>query len=105
MRLSYWRGCKDHEVDLGAESGAELIPFEVKYRAQHTGLRDLKGLLELCATKHISRGDVVTRSLSDFGPLEGLPANGEQAPTRIMRIPAPLLCYWMGATEISSDDT
>ncbi len=102
LRFSYWRGKRDHEVDLVAELGGELIPFEVKYRAQHTGAPDLKGLLELCRAKQIARGYVVTKSLDDFGPLAGLPASapGDAAAPQIMRIPAPLLCYWMGAMEL-----
>lgn len=97
MRFTYWRGKKDHEVDLVAEVGGVLIPFEVKYRAQHTGLRDLKGLLELCRQKSIDRGYVVTKSLDDFGAIKELP----DTDARIMRIPAPLLCYWMGKSELS----
>jgi predicted AAA+ superfamily ATPase len=103
VRFTYWRGKKDREVDLVAEVGAEIIPFEVKYRAQHTGARELKGLIELCEQKRISRGYVVTKSLDDFGPMTGLPQTGETR-TQIMRIPAPLLCYWMGATEIATAD-
>jgi len=90
--------------------GGELIPFEVKYRAQHTGARELKGLIELCRAKRIARGYVVTKSLDDFEPLQGMPAyppdSAPGAPTaaaQIMRIPAPLLCYWMGAAEIPGD--
>lgn len=93
VRFTYWRGKKDREVDLVAEINGQLIPFEVKYRAQHTGVRDLKGLLELCEQKAISRGYVITKALDDFGKLPDMP--------HIMRIPAPLLCYWMGATELS----
>jgi len=103
VRFTYWRGKKDREVDLVAEVNGEVIPFEVKYRSQHTGLRELKGLVELCEQKHISRGYVVTKSLDDFGLLAGLPSQADpgHAPiTQIMRIPAPLLCYWMGATEV-----
>ena len=103
VRFSYWRGKREHEVDLVAEVGGELIPFEVKYRAQHTGARELKGLIELCQAKRIARGYVVTKSLDDFGPLRGLPVSStdaQTAATQIMRIPAPLLCYWMGATEL-----
>jgi hypothetical protein len=106
VRFCYWRGKKDREVDLVAEVGGEIIPFEVKYRAQHTGARDLKGLVELCAQKRISRGYVVTKSLDDFGVMTGLPqpaAEGAQPPAQIMRIPAPLLCYWMGAAEIATE--
>lgn len=74
----------------------------MKYRAQHTSVRELKGLMELCESKRISRGYVVTKLLDDFGPIAGLqPAQGgDSGSTQIMRIPAPLLCYWMGATEL-----
>lgn len=106
MRFSYWCGKREHEVDLVAEVGGELIPFEVKYRAQHTGARELKGLIELCQAKHIARGYVVTKSLDDFGPMPGLASTAQDTPsvgTQIMRIPAPLLCYWMGATETPTE--
>ncbi|MGC4078074.1 MAG: ATP-binding protein [Rubrivivax sp.] len=103
VRFSYWRGKREHEVDLVAEAGGELVPFEVKYRAQHTGTRELKGLIELCRTQRIARGYVVTKSLDDFGPLQGLPEDAAQAGTQIMRVPAPLLCWWMGASEIPAD--
>ncbi len=45
----------------------KIIPFEVKYRSQHTNTKALKGLLELCQKKNIDRGYVVTKSLDDFG--------------------------------------
>jgi predicted AAA+ superfamily ATPase len=111
VRFSYWRGKREHEVDLVAEVGGELIPFEVKYRAQHTGARELKGLIELCQAKRIARGYVVTKALDDFGPTHGLPGSSPDsaspapaAATQIMRIPAPLLCYWMGATELPTGE-
>jgi predicted AAA+ superfamily ATPase len=105
VRFSYWRGKRGHEVDLVADVGGELIPFEVKYRARHTGARELRGLIELCQAKHIARGYVVTKSLDDFGPMPGLPlADAAQAPTQVMRIPAALLCYWMGATQAPAVD-
>ncbi|MDM7456057.1 MULTISPECIES: hypothetical protein [Tepidimonas] len=56
MRFSYWRGKKDWEVALVAKVGGELFPFEVKYRAQYTGVRELNGLIELCQAKRIARG-------------------------------------------------
>ena len=104
VRFTYWRGKKDREVDLVAEVDGEIIPFEVKYRARHTGARDLKGLLELCEQQRISRGYVVTKTLNDFGPMTELPrTENEPSSTQIMRIPAPLLCYWIGATETSTE--
>jgi len=101
VRFSYWRGKRDHEVDLVAEANGRLVPFEVKYRLQHTGKRELKGLAELCATKDIRQAYVVTRALEDFGPLtNGQPAS--DGATAILRVPAPLLCYWLGASELDS---
>jgi hypothetical protein len=47
---------------------------------------------------------VVNKSLDDFGPMQGLsPSGTEPAATQIMRISAPLLCYWMGETELPGD--
>jgi predicted AAA+ superfamily ATPase len=100
VAFSYWRGRKDHEVDLVAQVGQDLVPFEVKYRAQHTGARELKGLIELCEQKHIERGYVVTKALDDFGPLASLPPT---ATAGIMRVPAPLLCWWLGESEVLSN--
>ena len=97
-RFTYWRGTRDREVDVVAEVDGQLIPYEVKYRAQHAGAGDVKGLLEFCGEKQVEHGYVVTRSLRDFGPMPGLPANMK---TRIMRIPAPLLCYWTGEADNS----
>ncbi len=92
VRFSYWRGKKEHEVDIIAESEGGYTPFEVKYRGQHSGARDLKGLLEFMEEKKTGRGFVVTKSPDDMGPLEFDGA----AKSRIMRVPAPLLCYWLG---------
>lgn len=100
VRFSYWRGKRDREVDLIADIGHELIPFEVKYRAQHTGLRELKGLVELLESGRAARGYVITKTLSDFGLM---PVDATSS-LQIMRIPAPLLCYWMGAAERNVSD-
>jgi len=96
VRFSYWRGHKDHEVDLVAQIGEQIIPFEVKYRSQHTNAKALKGLLELCQKKQITYGYVVTKSLEDFGIMKNLPDTN----AKIMQIPATLLCYWMGESEL-----
>lgn len=102
VRFSYWRGKKDHEVDVVAEIGEHITPFEVKYRSQHTDSRDLKGLFELCKKKEsISHAYVVTKSLNDFGLLP----HAEPINARVMRLPAPLLCYWMGRAELQQTDS
>ena len=96
VRFTYWRGTNNNEVDLVAELGDKLIPFEVKYRSQHTGVRDLKGLLQLFEDKRVDRAYVVTKSPDDLGTLPGAKATKI---SRIMRVPAPLLCYWLGEAE------
>jgi len=96
VKFSYWRGKRNWEVDLVAEVAGQLIPFEVKYKAQQTALSDLKGLPEFCREKGADRGYVVTKSLEDFG----LIPRKDQSTTPLLRIPATLLCYWMGEMEI-----
>ena len=79
-----------------AEVAGEYIPFEVKYRTQRTSLQDLRGFLEFCDQKNVKRGYIVTKSIDDFGLLEK-----SSNKTQILRIPATLLCYWMGEMEIN----
>lgn len=93
-RFTYWRGTKDQEVDIVMEIGGQIIPFEVKYRSQ-PALTDLKGLFELCKVKPIKHGYVVTKSVNDFGLLAG-------AGTKILKIPACLLCYWISNPRFAS---
>jgi uncharacterized protein len=94
IRFSYWQGKDKKEVDVIAEIGEKIVPFEIKYRAHHTNAQDFKGLIELCRSKKIEYGYLVTKSLDDFGLLEN--ANIAKTSARIMRIPAALLCYWLG---------
>jgi predicted AAA+ superfamily ATPase len=95
--FSYWRGRKNEEVDIVAEVQGRQVPFEVKYSHQHTGAGDLKGLVAFCTQKNIPRGYVVTRELDDFSVL---PLDDTPAKTRILKIPAPLACYWLGQSEL-----
>lgn len=97
VRFTYWQGDKNHEVDLLMDDGKKITPFEIKYRAQHTGSRDLKGLIELCRKKSIKRVYVVTKSIDDFGSFEDI----NLPDTQIMKIPASLLCYWTGQLELN----
>lgn len=94
VRFSYWQNKKGQEVDLVAEVAGQLIPFEVKYRTQHTGLSDVEGLAEFCKKKQTDRGYVVTKSLNDFGVITN------EGTIPFLKIPATLLCYWMGEMEI-----
>lgn len=85
-------------MDLVGEVAGQSIPIEVKYRSQHhTGARDLKGLLQVYEERKCQRGYVVTRDLRDIGPLAGL----KNPEIRLMKVPAPLFCYWMGSCELS----
>ncbi len=97
--FAYWHGRKDEEVDIVADVQGRLVAFEVKYRHQHTGAGDLKGLVASCTEKKIPHGYVVTRETGDFSvlSLEDTPAK-----TRILKIPAPLACYWLGQSELHS---
>lgn len=94
-------------ADLGR---GKLIPLEVTDRARHAGAREPDGRIEPCQAKRIAHGIVITKSLDDFGTMQGLPVSPtDTAPgaptvgTPVMRIPAPLLRYGMGATELPGD--
>lgn len=95
--FSYWRDRSGNEVDIIADAGSRLIPFEVKYRAADTGARSLKGLTKFCEARKVLRGYVITKDIGDFGIL-GLPSS--TATVSALKIPAPLACYWLGRTEI-----
>jgi predicted AAA+ superfamily ATPase len=92
--FSFWRGKRDHEVDIIADLDRRLVPFEVKYRGpEHTDLRDLKGMLEFCAEHQITEGYVITRDFTDFNVVTA-------GTTRILKLPAPLACFWLGRAEL-----
>jgi hypothetical protein len=101
--FSYWRGKKDHEVDIVAEVGGKLIPFEVKYSESTVKVENLKGLRMLCDQKQISRAYVVTRDMADFEvctiPTKARSGDDTAAGTSILKIPAPMACYWLSQLE------
>jgi predicted AAA+ superfamily ATPase len=98
--FTYWRGKKDEEVDIVADMQGRLVPFEVKYRSQKTGLGELKGIAAFCAQKKVARGYVITRELSDFSILA---VPDSPAHTRLLKMPAPLACYWLGQSELQAN--
>lgn len=93
--FSYWRNKQDQEVDVIGQVGNLTVPFEVKYRLAHTKLADLQGLLTFCQERACPRGYVVTRAIDDFSILKP-----RDARIKLLKIPAPLLCYWMGQAEL-----
>ena len=104
-----WQTWLKHQVDFEKRrrlvvtgSAMPLVPFEVKYRHQHTGAGDVKGLAAFCAKEHVPRGYVVTREMSDFSllPLPSTPAK-----TMVLKIPAPLACFWLGQSELLASRT
>lgn len=96
--FSYWRGKKDQEVDVIAQVEGRLVPFEVKYRHQATGWSELKGMVEFCEERQVPLGYVITKEMNDFGLIEKELAPGK--PLQLLKIPAPLACYWLGKSEI-----
>jgi predicted AAA+ superfamily ATPase len=100
VAFNYWRGKKDHEVDIIATLGGRLVPFEVKYRSQATGLGELKGMQQFCEERKVARGYVITKEVTDFGVLPlGVPGGAS-----VVKIPAPLACYWLGRSEVENAD-
>lgn len=98
--LSYWKGSENREVDMVATVEGRQAPFEVKYRSPRaTGLGELKGLQEFCVQKKVDRGYVITRERADFSIL---PFGDPRAGRKILKIPAPLACYWLGRSEVDS---
>lgn len=87
-------------MDIIADLEGRLVPFEVKYRAQqHTGMDDLKGIVNFCAEHQIEKGYVITREMADFQVMEVI---RDGAKSRFLKIPAPLACYWLGRSELES---
>jgi len=98
--FSYWRGKREQEVDVIAEIEGRLVPFEVKYRHQATGWAEVKGMVEFCTTRKVGLGYVITKEATDFGVLERELEPGRKL--QLVKIPAPLACYWLGKSEIEA---
>ena len=90
IKISYWKNKKKQEVDFVASLGDKHIPIEVKHREQHTEKRDFPGLIDFMATKGSPRGYIATKSAADFGLVPWAP---------VVKIPAPLLCWWLGEND------
>jgi len=99
--FSYWqdRSNRDLEVDLIAETGDRLVPFEVKYQDAEPTARRLKGLRLFLEQRGVDHGYVITQRWEDFGVIETTSARKgharENLTARILKIPAPLACLWL----------
>lgn len=100
-RFSYWRDRRgeDYEVDIIAELGDRLVPFEVKYQDARITPKRLRGLRQLIEQRGVDQAYVITQRWEDFGLLSvesTKPGRAREVlPTRVLMIPAPLACYWL----------
>lgn len=101
VAFNYWRGKKDCEVDIIATLEGRLVPFEVRYRSQATGLGEQKGIQQYCAERKVARGYVVTKEITDLEVLSLGTAGGGAT---VVKIPASLACYWLGRSEVEKAD-
>lgn len=100
--FSYWQDKQKRsvEVDLIAEVGARLVPFEVKYQDTAITMGKLEGLRSFMTKKNLQHGYVITRRSQDLfvQDLRGREGDGDGASKgRLAFIPAPLACYWLSA--------
>lgn len=94
VAFSYWRSKKEQEIDIIATIEGKVVPFEVKYRSNNkTNATNLKGLSDFCHEQKVERAYVITREMTDFGIIT-------LGNTPVLKIPAPLACYWLGRSEI-----
>lgn len=97
IAFSYWRDRKGHEIDVVAEVRGRPVPFEIKYRPRAN--IDLRTFREFAREKRPERAYLITRDPMDFGCVP-LADSG----TQLVRIPAALACYWLGAGEVSTHE-
>lgn len=101
--FSYWRNRKSSEleVDLIAEMGDRIAPFEVKYQDAAFSQNRIKGLRLFLEQRELKHGYVITRRWEDFGVHRAYSAQPrmkkELLDAYILAIPAPLACYWLSA--------
>jgi len=102
-RFSYWQDKRnrDLEVDLIAEVGDRIVPFEVKYQNTSTSMKRLKGLRLFLEQHGVEHGYVITQQWDDMKLIKPLSARRghecEELGATILAIPAPLACYWLSA--------
>lgn len=92
-RFSYWKDTKNKELDLVYELAEKVIPLEIKYQSQLVRVEDIPGLVNFYHQKEIKEGYVLTKSSQDIGLIK--------SDLNIIKIPAPIFCYWIGEAEIN----
>ena len=92
--IGYWReAAAGREVDLVLRRDEWSLPVEVKYR-ERPRLEPDGGLAAYCRARRPALAVLATRRDRDFG-VERL----DGAPTRVLKIPAHILCYLLGCAE------
>ena len=89
--IHYWRDrSTGKEVDFIVRSPREVVPVEVKYRANAT-LAENEGVVHYCRHENIPRAYWVTQRERDFDVVQFSSLH-----TRFLRIPAHIFCYLLG---------
>ena len=84
------------EIDLIIELDGKILPIKIKYQAQDVQARDVPGLIELIQKKEsILQGYIATKIPNDLGYIKIDP----QREKVILKIPACLLCFYLGQAE------
>lgn len=100
-RFSYWQDRKnrDLEVDVIAEIGSRIVPFEVKYQDAEVQAGRIKGMRLFMEDRKVDEGYVITQRWDDFKVLNVTSAHtGSGAPIgKVASIPAPLASYWLSS--------
>jgi len=105
--FSYWQDKRnrDLEVDLIAEIGDRIVPFEVKYQDADTSMKRLKGLRLFLEEHKVEHGYVITQRWDDLKLIKPLSARHgrerDEIDASILAIPAPLACYWLSGGSAS----
>mgnify|MGYP003746923879 CR=1 FL=1 len=99
--FSYWqdKNHRDLEVDLIAQAGDRLVPFEVKYQDAPCSPKKRKCLRLFLEEKKVAHGYAITQRWEDFGVIEPFSAHKgrerEKLDAKILSLPAPLACLWL----------
>lgn len=97
-RFSYWRDKRgEREVDVVAEVGGQIIPFEVKYRQKIDSRRDFAGIQAFSNSRNVARAYLFTRNADAIGVMKSSGKGGDQIP--VLCLPAHLACLWLGESE------
>lgn len=102
LRFTYWKDPRNKELDLIIETPEELIPLEIKYKNLRLTFDEIPALIHFCQKKtSIKQAYVVTKSHQDLGLLKN---HQHSCGANMMRIPASILCYWLGESEIKQQN-